>query len=165
MPSVYTAAMAHHEQTRMKPLRNRLECRACGVICERVVYPVHCLRKGCRYVYAFEDEGGSAFFGCVVKVFSSELDLAPYRASPRSDPYGALRVLRPLHDHCHVRVERAYEFLYERDGCRNPTFGWQAVEFSVEAVRLIVEGVDDEQSQFPPDKDRPVPDSAGPHAP
>jgi hypothetical protein len=153
--------MAKHEKTPTKQRRNRLECRACGVICERVVYPVHCLRGRCRYVYAFEEEG-STFFGCVVKVFSAELDLAPHRAAPRSDPYGALRVVHAPRENCHVRVERAYQFLFERDGCRNPAFAWEAAEFSAEAVRLIVDGRDEDAPPLGGVDDSPVTDPTCP---
>ena len=58
-----------------------VECRRCGVICERIVYPVHCLRSHCRYVYAFED-GESTYFGCIERVFGVEIDLAAFEAEP-----------------------------------------------------------------------------------
>jgi hypothetical protein len=55
--------------------RMRLECRECDVICERVVYPWHCLKSNCEYVYAYEDSE-TMYFGCLCKVYSAEFDLA-----------------------------------------------------------------------------------------
>jgi hypothetical protein len=55
----------------------RLECRECDVICQRVVYPWHCLRSNCEYVYSYED-GDTMYFGCLGKVFSAEFDMAVF---------------------------------------------------------------------------------------
>ncbi len=57
--------------------RMRLECRECDVICERVVYPWHCLKSNCEYVYAYEDDD-TVYFGCLGKVFAAEFDLAVF---------------------------------------------------------------------------------------
>jgi hypothetical protein len=58
-------------------LRTRLECRQCGVICERVVSPWRCLksRHGCIYAY---EQGETTYFGCLHKVFAPELDLEAF---------------------------------------------------------------------------------------
>ena len=129
-----------HETSGGEPRRRgRVECRSCAVICERVVYPVHCLRSSCPYVYAFQEEG-QLYFGCVEKVFSAELDLAPYRLSPRSDAYGALKTVREPLRRCRSKVDRAYEFLYSRRACLNPTFAHHTHEFSPEAIEYLVHG-------------------------
>lgn len=122
------------------PQRSRIECRDCAVICERVVYPSHCLRAPCRYVYAFvEDE--TTFFGCLQKVFVAELDVAPFVNSPRADHYGAIRTRREPLPECRGQIEQAYRSSYVRRECCNPTFRHHIGEFTPEAVRVLVEGV------------------------
>lgn len=135
--------------------RGRLECRNCPVICERVVYPVHCLRSKCPCVYAFEEDG-SLFFGCVEKVFLAELDLAPYHASPERDVYGALKTFREPQRQCRSRVDKAYEFLYSRRACSNPTFAHHSHEFSPEAVRLLVLGNGKKRRSSASDQEQPA---------
>lgn len=115
------------------------ECHACPVICERVVSPVRCLRSRCRFTYVFEQQG-SLYFGCVEKVFRAELDLSPYRAGSRKDPYGFLKTTRMPLPECNHRVERAYEHLYSRRACENPTFAHHPSQYSVDAVRRLVQG-------------------------
>jgi hypothetical protein len=108
-----------------RPRRPPLECRECGLICERLVSPWRCLRSRCVYVYSYED-GDTTYFGCLEKVFSPELDLAAFlddtgevRGWP--DPYGTIRATRAPRRHCPVVIERAYgEGVPE--GCRNPGF-------------------------------------------
>jgi hypothetical protein len=123
------------EPTKTTPV----ECRRCGVICERIVYPVHCLRSKCRYVYAYEDSG-STYFGCIQRVFAVEIDLAPFEVDHRRDVYGGLKArIRPLPE-CHFRVERAYPFHYTWQGCANPTFLQHPDDYAPEAVRILVDG-------------------------
>ena len=117
----------------------KIECRACPVVCEWVVHPIHCLRTSCPYVYAFEDEG-TMFFGCVEGVFVAELDLAPHLAAPRRDVYGAFKAARRPLPNCHPQVERAYNFLYCRRDCLNPMFARRPSDYSPEAVRRLVQG-------------------------
>lgn len=106
--------------------RLRLECRECEVICERVVSPWHCLTSSCPYVYVYEEDD-TAYFGCLHKVFSPELDLAAFAAARTkgaraADPYGYLRVNRRPRAECHVRIEQAYPALASPGCCCNPTF-------------------------------------------
>jgi len=137
---VYTEFVPDRETSASCPKRKgRVECRCCPVICERVVYPVHCLRSSCPYVYAFQEEG-QLYFGCVEKVFVAELDLAPSQASPRSDVYGALKTFREPLRRCRSKVDRAYGFLYSRRDCANPTFAHDTHEFSPEAIESLVHG-------------------------
>ncbi len=130
----------------------RLECRECNVICERVVYPWHCLKSNCENVYAYED-GETMYFGCLWKVFAAEFDMAVFCQVPgceasssesnpgaaankgrlarrggrrrrvrAADPYGAVRMIRPPRPQCHVRIEHGYDASTVGSGCCNPTF-------------------------------------------
>lgn len=119
-----------------------VECRACDVVCERVVYPSRCLRSSCRSVYAFS-EGDTTFFGCLHKVFRAEIDLAPHLARPRTDAYGAWKVWGEPLTECRVEVMEAYSFRYSFRACANPTFRQDPSEYTPEAVRQLVEGLGD----------------------
>ena len=108
------------------PRRTRLECRECGIVCEQVVSPWHCLKSGCTYVYAFESDG-TTYFGCLYKVFSPELDLAAFqerksRVGSGTDPYGPLRATRMPRPQCRTWIERAYEAVCAGLKCCNPGF-------------------------------------------
>lgn len=121
--------------------RLRLECRECEIICERVVYPWHCLKSSCRYVYVFE-EGDTTYFGCLHKVFSAELDIAAFSEvrtgrKRAADPYGPLRVMRSPRSECQVAVEQAYASAIPGTGCCNPTFFQHPDGPSHEMIRLI----------------------------
>lgn len=112
-------------------LADWLECRACGVICERVVYPWHCLKQRRTCVYAYR-EGAKLYFGCVHKVFLPELEVDAVEPSDsptgsRSDPYGPLRVLNSPRAECPVAVERAYPAGEGLSGCVNPLFVREAL--------------------------------------
>ena len=39
------------------PLRpqDEVECRRCGVHCDKVVYPGACVERGCPFVYSYEE--------------------------------------------------------------------------------------------------------------
>ncbi len=117
----------------------QIECHRCPVICERVVYPTHCLKSDCRYVYAFTDES-STYFGCMAKVFTVELDLAAFDPGSTRDPYGALKAQRPPRDECKVQVEQAYGPKYSWQECRNPIFQHHPDEYSPDAIRRLVNG-------------------------
>lgn len=149
--------------------RLRLECRECEVICERVVYPWHCLRSNCQCVYSYGD-AEAMYFGCLYKVFAPELDLAAFcesvaggqgggddgvhepgagGRSPRtrtaklksSDPYGPVRVSRWPRPQCLVRVEQAYD-AGSAGGCCNPTFFHHPSGPAEDAMRLRARGVE-----------------------
>jgi hypothetical protein len=107
-------------------LRTRLECRQCGVICERVVSPWRCLksRHGCIYAY---EQGETTYFGCLHKVFAPELDLEAFGegrsgGGARSDPYGPIRATRSPRPQCPVSIERAYDCQRVGMDCVNPSF-------------------------------------------
>jgi hypothetical protein len=118
-----------------------LECRACPVVCERVVYPSHCLRTSCRYAYAV-DEHETRFFGCVQHVFAAELDISAFNGGGRADPYGPLRARCEPRRECRAGVEQAYGFLYSWNECVNPVFLRDPESFAPEAVRRLVDGAD-----------------------
>jgi hypothetical protein len=104
-----------------------------------VVNPAHCLRSRCRYTYAYQEDG-TVFFGCVEKVFTAELDVAPYLLSPRKEVYGVVKAVRRPLPECRHHVERAYECLYDRRECVNPTFAQHPDEYTPAAVHRLVHG-------------------------
>lgn len=150
--------MEPQQQTDKQRARSRTDCRACPVVCEWVIYPVYCLRNGCPYIYAFEEDG-TTFFGCVQGVFAAELDLAPYRRHPRRDVYGAFRATRTPLARCHQRLERVYEFRYKHRSCVNPVFAQHPRDYSPEAVRRLVEGKHERKNK---DADPPRSSSGSP---
>src|ERR687885_2467342 len=104
------------------PLRpqDEVECRRCGVHCEKVVYPPACLERACPFVYAYE-EHGHTFMGCMQKVFAVEIDLGMLRAAERRrDGFGAVKALRRPLPMCHAEVESCYEARSGDLGCVNP---------------------------------------------
>ncbi len=117
-----------------------LECRECGVICERVVSPWRCLRGNRSCVYAFTD-GESTYFGCLHKVFLPEFDIGAFGVdagggTARSDPYGAVRVNRVPRSQCPVSVERAYNLGPESRRCANPVFLEKAFRAHIDDRRV-----------------------------
>jgi hypothetical protein len=106
------------------PLRpqDEVECRRCGVHCDKVVYPGACLERGCPFLYAYE-EFGHTYVGCLQKVFDVEIDLHLLcDAESRQPGFGAVRATAPPLPICHVEVESCYEGRTEELGCVNPEF-------------------------------------------
>ena len=106
------------------PLRpqDELECRRCGVHCDKVVYPSACVERACPFLYAFE-EFGHTYVGCMQKVFSVEIDLDLLReAESRREGFGAIRASRSPLPMCRVEVESCYEGREDDLGCVNPEF-------------------------------------------
>ena len=74
--------------------QDEMECRRCGVHCDKVVYPGACLARGCPFVYSYE-AWGHTYVGCMQKVYDVEIDLDMLRAAEaqqaglRRDPRGA----------------------------------------------------------------------------
>src|SRR5262245_57140773 len=52
------------------PLRpqDEVECRRCGVHCDKIVYPAACIDRACPFVYAYE-EFGHTYIGCMQKIY------------------------------------------------------------------------------------------------
>jgi hypothetical protein len=107
------------------PLRpqDELECRRCGIHCDKVVYPSACVERACPFLYAYE-EFGHTYIGCMQKVYGVEIDLELLRAAEaRREGFGAVRTVRSPLPMCRVEVEVCYGA--ERSGelgCVNPEF-------------------------------------------
>jgi hypothetical protein len=100
-------------------LSDELECKECGVLCEKIVYPANCFDSGCKYIYSFDyEESDSTYFGCLYKVFAVEVDLAGFhKLEKRKGGFGAVKVVRTPLSHCRVSVEKAYNKEQEQN-CR-----------------------------------------------
>jgi hypothetical protein len=106
------------------PLRpqDEVECRRCGVHCDKVVHPGACLERSCPFVYSYE-EFGHTYMGCLMKVFDVEIDIDLLRAAERrSGGFGAVRATAPALPMCRVEVEGCYESRGDELGCVNPEF-------------------------------------------
>ena len=106
------------------PLRpqDEVECRRCGVHCDKVVYPGACVARSCPFLYAYEDHGHT-YVGCMQKVYGVEIDLDLLRAAEaRGGGFGAVRATRRPLPMCHVEVESCYESRAGELGCVNPEF-------------------------------------------
>src|SRR4051795_13268948 len=74
--------------------QDELECRRCGVHCDKVVYPGACLSRGCPFVYSYE-AWGNTYVGCMQKVFDVEIDMDMLRAAEARKPgFGAILARR-----------------------------------------------------------------------
>ena len=106
------------------PLRPQddVECRRCGVHCDKVVYPAACLARSCPFVYAYE-EHGHTYMGCMQKVYAAEIDLDMLRAAERRGAgFGAVRAIRRPLPMCQSEIEECYEHRSGELGCVNPEF-------------------------------------------
>ena len=106
------------------PLRpqDEVECRRCGVHCDKVVYPGAFVARACPFLYAYEDHGHT-YVGCMQKVYGVEIDLDLLRAAEaRGDGFGAVRATRQPLPMCRVEVESCYESRTGELGCVNPEF-------------------------------------------
>ena len=119
--------MASREVTRPSqelPLRpqDEVQCRRCGIHCDKVVYPAACLERDCPFLYAFE-EVGRTYVGCMQKVFGVEIDLALlHEAEARAPGFGAVRANRKPLPMCRAEVESTYLGRADDLGCVNPEF-------------------------------------------
>jgi hypothetical protein len=101
--------------------QDEVECRRCGVHCDKVVYPAACASRGCQFLYSYE-EFGHTYVGCMQKVYDVEIDFDLLRAAERTGGFGAVRAThRPL-PICQVEVESCYEARSDDVGCLNPEF-------------------------------------------
>ena len=105
------------------PLRpqDEVECRRCGVHCDKVVYPAACVERGCPFSYSYE-EFGHTYMGCLMKVFAVEIDFDLLRAAESRGGFGAVRATSPALPMCRVEVEGCYESREDELGCVNPEF-------------------------------------------
>ena len=66
------------EQTTATPAlplhpQDEMECRRCGVHCDKVVYPAACLDRACPFVYSYE-AWGHTYVGCMQKIYDVEVE-------------------------------------------------------------------------------------------
>ena len=119
-----TREQAATEPTEL-PLRpqDEVECRRCGVHCDKVVYPGACVDRGCPFVYSYE-EFGHTYMGCMMRVFEVEIDFDLLRtAESTRSGFGAVRATAPALPMCHVEVEECYDGERAGElGCQNPEF-------------------------------------------
>ena len=119
--------MASHEITRPQrelPLRpqDEVECRRCGIHCDKVVYPAACVARSCPFLYAYE-EVGRTYVGCMQKVFGVEIDLELMEeAEARAPGFGAVKATRNPLPMCQAEVESTYLSRTDDLGCVNPEF-------------------------------------------
>ncbi|MBV8065805.1 MAG: hypothetical protein JOY72_12345 [Actinobacteria bacterium] len=99
-----------------------VSCRACGVHCDKVVYPSACIERSCPFVYAYE-EHGHTFMGCMQRVYEVEIDLAMVRAAEAHRAgFGAVKAMRNPLPMCRSEIEPCYEQRTGELGCINPEF-------------------------------------------
>jgi len=106
------------------PLRpqDELECRRCGVHCDKVVYPAACIEKSCPFLYAIE-EFGHRYIGCLHKVFDVEIDVDLLQAAERTHTgFGAVKAMRRPLPMCTADVDSCYTSRFGDLGCVNPEF-------------------------------------------
>ena len=111
-------------QAQSLPLRpqDEVECRRCGVHCDKIVYPAACIDRACPFVYAYE-EFGHTYIGCMQKVYEVEIDVDLLReAERRREGFGAVRSVRQPLPMCRVEVEKTYHNRTDDLGCVNPEF-------------------------------------------
>jgi hypothetical protein len=102
--------------------QDEIECRRCGVHCDKVVYPAACIERSCPFVYAYR-EFGHTYMGCLQKVFEVEIDIDLLRAAERRrEGFGGVRARRRPLPMCRVEVETCYAGRGDELGCVNPEF-------------------------------------------
>jgi hypothetical protein len=104
------------------PRASDVECRRCGVVCQKVVHPSRCLDQQCPFLYAY-DAFGRTYVGCTQEIFAADIDLEVLeRARRRRNGFGSVRAVREPLPICPADVERAYENREDPMGCINPEF-------------------------------------------
>ena len=99
-----------------------VECRRCGVVCQKVVHPSRCLDQACPFLYAY-DAFGRTYVGCTQEIFAADIDVEVLeRARRRRNGFGSVRAVREPLPICPADVERAYENREDPMGCINPEF-------------------------------------------
>ncbi len=102
--------------------QDEVECRRCGVHCDKVVYPAACVERACPFLYAFEEQGHT-YVGCMQKVYGVEINLELLReAEEHRAGFGAVKATRKPLPMCSVEVEACYEQRSDDLGCVNPEF-------------------------------------------
>jgi hypothetical protein len=101
--------------------QDEVECRRCGVHCDKVVHPSACIERDCAFLYSYE-EFGHTYVGCMQKVFDVEIDLDLLRAAEATGEFGAVKATRKPLPICRAEVESCYDSRTEDVGCLNPEF-------------------------------------------
>ena len=101
--------------------QDEVDCRRCGVHCDKVVYPSACVARGCPFLYSFE-EVGRTYVGCLQKVFDVEIDLVLMLEAEQRGQFGPVRASKRPLPMCRVEVEACYEGREDDIGCINPEF-------------------------------------------
>ena len=103
--------------------QDEVECRRCGVYCDKVVHPSACVERNCDFLYSYE-EFGHTYVGCMQKVYEVEIDLELLHAAEvRGGGFGAVRAVRTPLPMCRVEVEECYGAQRAGElGCQNPEF-------------------------------------------
>jgi hypothetical protein len=102
--------------------QDEVECRRCGVVCQKVIHPQRCLEQDCPFLYAYQ-AFGHRYVGCTQGVFTVGIDVDLLeRARRRRDGFGPIRAVREPLAMCPAEVERAYEHRADPIGCINPEF-------------------------------------------
>ena len=105
------------------PLRpqDEVECRRCGVHCDKVVYPAACVEKACPFLYAIE-EFGHRYVGCMQNVFDVEIDVDLLAAAERTrSGFGAVKAMRHPLPMCTTRSTRATRRASTTSGASTPS--------------------------------------------
>jgi hypothetical protein len=107
------------------PLAERqaeVECRQCGVVCQKVIHPQRCLEQACPFLYSYEAFGRN-YTGCTQGIFAVAIDQEHLeRGRRRRNGFGSIRAVREPLPICPAEVDRAYENREEPLGCINPEF-------------------------------------------
>jgi hypothetical protein len=105
------------------PLRpqDEIECRRCGVHCDKIVYPAACVERSCPFLYAYT-EFGHTYVGCMQRVYAVDIDLDLLRAAEEEKGFGAIKAQRVPLPMCRAEVEPCYEHRTDELGCVNPEF-------------------------------------------
>jgi hypothetical protein len=101
--------------------QDEVECRRCGVHCDKVVYPGACVERACQFLYSYR-EFGHTYIGCMQKVYDVEIDFDLLRAAEATGGFGAVRATHKPLPMCQAEVEGCYEARTDATGCLNPEF-------------------------------------------
>src|SRR5580765_7390314 len=93
------------------PLRpqDEIECRRCGVHCDKVVYPAACVTRACPFLYAYE-EWGHTYIGCMQKGYAVGIGLdALQEVQKRKGGFGAVNTVRQPLPMCKAELAPCYD--------------------------------------------------------
>jgi hypothetical protein len=99
-----------------------VECRRCGVVCQKVIHPQKCLEQACPFLYSYE-AFGRRYMGCTQGIFAVAIDHEHLEdGRRRRHGFGSIRAVRDPLPICPAEIDRAYENREEPLGCINPEF-------------------------------------------